>query len=257
MWCVIPSASRRGYHTASRGRAQRSRPTVTSRAAPGTPRGRALPGRGDDARAPASGRSKPERTAFGRPSRHSTRWHERARHVGMTRPGCKPPELGSRVGTGALKVDGMPREPRCGLAEQTRSEPSARRRHAPRRTGRNTQVKRHTTTPAVSSRESASAFTPKCSCPRRAAGLRDGRVCGGVAAQGVAAGCGIPSTSRRATTRRPGGRAARGRVTTRRGLPPGRRVVGLCQVDGMPHEPRRGRESTGRPARAQLISRPR
>jgi len=26
----------------------------------------------------------------------------------------------------------------------------------------------------------------------------------------------------------------------RRGLPPGRRAVGRCQVDGMPHEPQRG-----------------
>lgn len=31
-----------------------------------------------------------------------------------------------------------------------------------------------------------------------------------------------------------------------RGLPPGRRVVGLRQVDGMPHEPRRGRATDRR-----------
>jgi len=28
----------------------------------------------------------------------------------------------------------------------------------------------------------------------------------------------------------------------RRGLPPGRRAVGRCQVDGMPHEPQRGQD---------------
>jgi len=32
-------------------------------------------------------------------------------------------------------------------------------------------------------------------------------------------------------------------VAVRRGLPPGPRVVGLRQVDGMPHEPRRGQDT--------------
>jgi hypothetical protein len=56
-------------------------------------------------------------------------------------------------------------------------------------------------------------------------------------------GCGIPSTSRRATTRQPGGRAGRRTLRFRRGLPPAQRVVGLCQVDGIPHGPQRARSS--------------
>jgi hypothetical protein len=50
-------------------------------------------------------------------------------------------------------------------------------------------------------------------------------------------GGGIPSTSLRATTRQPGGRARSRRRRFRRGLPPGWRVVGLRQIDGMPHGP--------------------
>ena len=46
-----------------------------------------------------------------------------------------------------------------------------------------------------------------------------GRASGGVADQGWRQGCGIPSTSPRAITRRPGGEAARGRLRSRRGLP--------------------------------------
>jgi len=60
---------------------------------------------------------------------------------------------------------------------------------------------------------------------------------GAVSPAGSAVVCGIPSTSQRATTRRPGGRAGRGMVECCRGLPPSRRVVGLRQVDGMPHWP--------------------
>lgn len=71
-------------------------------------------------------------------------------------------------------------------------------------------------------------------CPRRAAGLRDGQP-PGLLARGTVDRCGIPSTSRRATTRHPGGRARRRRYQLHRGLPPGCRAVGLCQVDGMPH----------------------
>jgi hypothetical protein len=51
------------------------------------------------------------------------------------------------------------------------------------------------------------------------------------------AGCGSPSTSRRATTRRPGGKPGKFGLWLGRRLPPGHRVVGLRQVDGMPHEP--------------------
>ncbi len=55
------------------------------------------------------------------------------------------------------------------------------------------------------------------------------------------AGCGSPSTSQRATTRQPGGRAGQCTRRFRRGLPPGCRVVGRRQVDGTPHEPQRAR----------------
>ncbi len=62
------------------------------------------------------------------------------------------------------------------------------------------------------------------------------------------AGCGIPPTSRRATTRRPGGRAARGTSRRVEGCPRAARVVGLREVDGMPHEPRRGQQADRRQA---------
>ena len=42
---------------------------------------------------------------------------------------------------GLRQVDGMPREPECGWAEQSRSEPTASTRHAPRRTSRTRMVK--------------------------------------------------------------------------------------------------------------------
>jgi hypothetical protein len=57
------------------------------------------------------------------------------------------------------------------------------------------------------------------------AGLRDGRLQARAQLDRVRAGCGIPPTSRGATTRRPGGRATRGRRRSHRGLPPGRRAV--------------------------------
>ena len=50
-------------------------------------------------------------------------------------------------------------------------------------------------------------------------------------------GCAIPSTSQRATTRQPGARATRRTHRFHRGLPPGCRAVGLCQIDGIPHDP--------------------
>ncbi len=144
---------------------------------------------------------------------------------------------------------------RVGAPEQTRSERRRSLRHAPTRGDMKQQLRRHGPSRPDPRQSVASAFTPKCSCPRRAAGLRDGRAVRGSGGEVVAAGCGIPTTSRRATTRQPRGRAARGTVRVRRGLPPGRRVVGRCQVDGMPHQPRRGRKCTGRLARTHLISR--
>ena len=77
--CVIPEASRRATTRRPGGRAARGRLAVASRAAPGPPRGRALPGRRDDARAPAwlSG-AIPERTSWEPPSRPESHEHERA-----------------------------------------------------------------------------------------------------------------------------------------------------------------------------------
>ncbi len=42
------------------------------------------------------------------------------------------------------------------------------------------------------------------------------------------------------------GQSCTGAWRLRRGLPPGRRVLGLRQVDGMPHEPRRGQDTDRR-----------
>lgn len=50
-------------------------------------------------------------------------------------------------------------------------------------------------------------------------------------------GVGHPLGLPRATTWRPEDRATQRRCRSRRGLPPGRRVVGLRQADGMPHSP--------------------
>jgi len=55
-----------------------------------------------------------------------------------------------------------------------------------------------------------------------------------------------------ATTRQPGGRATRRTLRSRRGLPPGWRVVGLRQVDGMPHGPQRARSVVVRDHTARL-----
>jgi hypothetical protein len=52
--CGIPSTSPRGYHTTTRGQRDTRPPPVASRAAPGSPRGRATPGRRDATRVPAS-----------------------------------------------------------------------------------------------------------------------------------------------------------------------------------------------------------
>ena len=56
-------------------------------------------------------------------------------------------------------------------------------------------------------------------------------------------GRGIPSTSWRATTRQPGGRARRRTHQFCRGLPPSCRVVGLRQIDGMPRQRQRARST--------------
>jgi len=86
---------------------------------------------------------------------------------------------------------------------------------------------------------------PDKTCPRRA-GRTPGWPATSTGAAGWA-GCrqGVAShrPPQRATTRRPGGRATRGPLRSRRGLPPGRRAVGLRQADGMPHQPQRARTS--------------
>jgi len=56
------------------------------------------------------------------------------------------------------------------------------------------------------------------------------------------AGCGIPSTSLRLPHDVPGAELYDVDRRLRRGLPPGRRAVGRCQVDGMPHDPQRGHD---------------
>jgi hypothetical protein len=53
----------------------------------------------------------------------------------------------------------------------------------------------------------------------------------------VGRGVASPRPPARATTRQPGGRALRRMWRFRRGLPPGWRVVGRCQVEGTPHDP--------------------
>jgi hypothetical protein len=54
--CGIPPASLKGYHTAARGQSRTTHAPVSSRAAPGLPRGRATPDRRDttDPRLPRS-----------------------------------------------------------------------------------------------------------------------------------------------------------------------------------------------------------
>jgi hypothetical protein len=97
--------------------------------------------------------------------------------------------------------------------------------------------------PAWSPRRSCRSQRP---CPRRA-----GRSPGWAwpprtgAAEPGWAGCGIPSISLRATTRHPEGRARQRTRRFRRGLPSGRRAVGLRQIDGRPHVPQRATSKTG------------
>jgi hypothetical protein len=97
----------------------RRRPAVASRAAPGPPRGRALPGRRDDARAPAwLGGANPERTAWQRPIRPEAHEHNGAGQPvrGDTRrhqPGGRV-----RVHTEVLALAG-----RAGLRDGARASP--------------------------------------------------------------------------------------------------------------------------------------
>jgi len=65
--------------------------------------------------------------------------------------------------------------------------------------------------------------------------------------------CGIPSTWRSPTTRRPGGSPRRHATSPQSALPAGRRVVALGEVDGMPHLPL---PPTGRPRRSGTSRRP-
>ena len=58
----------------------------------------------------------------------------------------------------------------------------------------------------------------------------------------------VQSSAARTTTRRPRGRATRSTRPFRRGLPLDRRVVGLRQADGTPHEPQRTRSVIRSPA---------
>ena len=90
-------------------------------------------------------------------------YHTPARGQSFTTPaaGCVEGWPPGRRAVGLRQVDGMPREPGSGLAEQTRSEPPASGHHAPRRTSRNTQANRYATAPGVSSREPVSAFGTK------------------------------------------------------------------------------------------------
>ena len=84
-------------------------------------------------------------------------------------------------------------------------------------------------------------------CPRRA-GRSPGWPASRTAAAGLSGQGGASHRSpSRATTRRPGGRAGRRTRRFHRGLPPGRRVVGLRQVDGMPHDSQRARSSVVSP----------
>jgi hypothetical protein len=84
---------------------------------------------------------------------------------------------------------------------------------------------------------------PNKACPRRAGRSPGWPATNASGAGPVWVGWGIPPTSPRATTWGPGGRATRGRCRSHRGLPPGPHVVGLRQVDGMPHGSQRARSS--------------
>jgi hypothetical protein len=84
---------------------------------------------------------------------------------------------------------------------------------------------------------------PHKTCPRREAGLRDGRHKRQARFGGGVAGCGIPPTSPRATTGLPGGKP--GMVDRRLAgmLPPGTPVGGVCPAEGIPHDSQCSRSS--------------
>jgi len=70
-----------------------------------------------------------------------------------------------RRAVGLHQVDGMPREPSCGLTEQTRSEPPATARYTARRTSTKTQLIGYTTALPVSTRQPVSTFGTKRPLP--------------------------------------------------------------------------------------------
>ena len=89
-----------GYHTAARGQSFARSPAVAPRAAPGPTRGRALPGRRDDARAPAwFGGANPERTAKEPLTRSGTRQQERAAQDACGNTGRHQPDGGIHLDT--------------------------------------------------------------------------------------------------------------------------------------------------------------
>ena len=104
----------------------------------------------------------------------------------------------------------------------------------------------------VRTRATASAFTPKCSPSPggRSPGWPSRAGSGGGIGGRVRHPIDLPEGYHTAAR----GQSCASTLTTRRGLPPGHRAVGRCQVDGMPHEPRRGAKNTGRPAAPGLIS---
>ena len=102
-----------------------------------------------------------------------------------------------RRAAGLRQVDGMPREPACGLAEQSRSEPLASHRHALRRTSRYAQVNRHAKALGVSRRDPSSAFGTKRSPSPGGHCLRDGATATRVGGRGTATGTRLHRTWRR------------------------------------------------------------
>ena len=119
----------------------------------------------------------------------------------------------------------MPRSPPPGNAYMLVERPSESRRSARRRGGCHSLS--HSPRPGNQ---------PGSRWPRRALRTTPGS-------------CGIPSTWHRPTTRRPGGSPRRVVSLRRAALPPGRRVVALREVDGMPHPAATTSPATPPPAR--------
>jgi len=78
---------------------------------------------------------------------------------GVPGQSCTTPAAGLFEGC----PDGMPHEPRCGLAEQTRSEPCTHTCHVAVRAEADALVSRYAAARGDIGRTLASAFTPKCS----------------------------------------------------------------------------------------------